>query len=306
LGPAERLMLGRGRRMLDFLRRLVAKADEDGIFFMAGAISFNVLAALIPLFLFAVSVAGYVLEATTFGDPATRVVNLLMVVLPEVGGDSDFVTSITSQINGLIEAWPGLSILSTILLVWFSTRLVGTLRAVLREVFDVATDRSIVRGKIFDMQVVLVGGVLLVVNVGVTTALFAARDYGVDVLNLEGNAVGVLQEVLARAIAFASIWVLFLGVYRYLPARRIPWRTALIGATFAALLHEFLKLAFGFYATEIANYSTMYGNLLTLAVFYFWIYYEAQVFILGGEFAQVWTMRRALRVRTRGALFDRD
>jgi hypothetical protein len=41
-----------------------------------------------------------------------------------------------------------------------------------------------------------------------------------------------------------------------------------------------------------------------LAVFYFWIYYEAQVFILGGEFAQVWTMRRALRVRTRGALFD--
>jgi uncharacterized BrkB/YihY/UPF0761 family membrane protein len=65
-----------------------------------------------------------------------------------------------------------------------------------------------------------------------------------------------------------------------------------------------LKLAFSFYATEVANYSTMYGNLITLAVFYFWIYYEAQVFILGGEFAQVWTMRRALRVKTRGALFD--
>jgi membrane protein len=271
---------------------------------MAGAISFNVLAALVPLFLFSVGITGYVLEATTFGDPTERVIELLMQVLPEMGGDIDLVNTIRLQISGIIERRTGLTVFSAILLVWFSTRLVGTLRAVLKEVFDVATDRSIVRGKIFDMQVVLVGGVLLIVNVGITTALFTARDYGVTLLGLEENA-SLIEEVLGRAIAFGSIWVLFLGIYRYLPARLIPWRTALIGATFAAVLHEFLKFAFGFYATEIATYS-LYGNLITLAVFYFWIYYEAQVFILGGEFAQVWTMRRALRVRTRGALFDRD
>jgi uncharacterized BrkB/YihY/UPF0761 family membrane protein len=69
-------------------------------------------------------------------------------------------------------------------------------------------------------------------------------------------------------------------------------------------MHEILKFAFGFYATEVANYRTTYGNLITLAVLFFWIYFEAQVFILGGEVAQVWTMRRALRMRTRGALFD--
>jgi len=133
--------------------------------------------------------------------------------------------------------------------------------------------------------------------------LEAARDLGVDVLGLQGYLVTLVQHAFVRSVAFVSIWVLFLGIYRYLPARRIPWRTALIAATFAAALHELLKFAFGWYATELANYRTTYGNLITLAVLFFWIYYEALVFILAGELAQVWTMRRALRVRTRGALF---
>lgn len=270
---------------------------------MAGAISFNALAALVPLFLFLVGLAGHVLQAR-FGDPAAVLVELLLDNLPAISGDFQFVENVEQQINQIIEARGSLTVVGIVLLVWFSTRLVGTLRTVLREVFDIAQDRGIVRGKIFDMQVVIVGGALFVVNMGVTTALEAAQAFGITFLGLEGYAVTVVQETMGNAVAFFSIWILFLGIYRFLPARRIPWRTALIAATFSAVLHEVLKFAFGFYATEVANYRTTYGNLLTLAVLFFWIYYEAQVFILGGEVAQVWTMRRALRVRTRGALFD--
>jgi membrane protein len=291
------------RRFLEFLRRVIDKADQDNIFFMAGAISFNALAALVPLVLFLVGVSGYVLRAR-FGDPAAVLVQLLRDNLPMLGSDIGFVDTIESQINQIIQARGSLTVVSVLLLVWFSTRLIGSLRTALREVFDVAQDRGIVRGKIFDAQVVIVGGALFVVNMGVTAVLEAARDYGINVLGLQGNAVTFVQETFARTLAFGSIWVLFLGIYRFLPARPIPWRTALIAATFTAAMHEILKFAFGFYATEIANYRTTYGNLITLAVLFFWIYYEAQVFILGGEVAQVWTMRRALRVRTRGALFE--
>lgn len=301
--PASRLRVERGRRVLEFLRRVVDKAEQDNIFFMAGAISFNVLAALVPLFLFIVGLSGIFLQAR-FGDPTAVLVRLLLDNLPVIGGDIDFVATVEDQINQIIEGRRSLTLVGALLLVWFSTRLVGTLRTALREVFDVGPDRGIVRGKLFDAQVVVVGGALLLVNIGLTTALGVARDYGVDILGLEGYAVTLVQQAFAHAAAFVSIWLLFLGIYRYLPARRIPWRTALIAATFAAVLHEVLKVAFGFYATEVANYRTTYGNLITLAVLYFWIYYEAQVFILGGEVAQVWTMRRALRVRTRGALFE--
>ena len=48
--------------------------------------------------------------------------------------------------------------------------------------------------------------------------------------------------------------------------------------------------------TEIADYGSAFGNLATVAVLFFWIYYGAVVFILGGEVAQVYTMRKASRV----------
>lgn len=305
LVPADHPHLtGWGGRLREFLRRVYEKAGDDNIFFMAGAISFNLLVAIVPLVLFAVGVSGLVLSAR-FGDPATAIVAAILDYLPAIGGDIGLISTVESQISAILEERSGFTIIGALLLIWFSTRLVGTLRTVLREVFDIGQDRGIVGGKIFDAKVVVVGGLLVLVNLGVTAASRAAQQYGVSVLGLEGYAVSALQQVLASSLSFLSIWILFLGIYRYLPARWIPWRTALIAATFTAVCHEVLKYGFGWYVTDVANYGSSYGNLLTLAVLFFWIYYEALVFILGGEIAQVWTMRRARKVRTRGALFPR-
>lgn len=300
--PAEPLRMGFRGRVSDFLRRIYVKAGEDDIFFLAGAISFNVLVAIVPLLLFAVGVSGIVLSSR-YPDPAAAIVSLLVENLPAIGGDIDLVQTVERQVGAIVEQRTSFTLVGTLLLVWFSTRLVGTLRTALRDVFDIAEDRGIVGGKIFDAKVVVVGGLLFVVNIGVTTAVTALQGYGVDLLGLEGPVLGGVQRGVAIAVAFASIWVLFLGIYRFLPARWIPWRTALIAATFTAIFHEILKWAFGWYATELANYQTTYGNLVTLAVLFLWIYYEAVVFVLGGEVAQVWTMRRARRVKTRSALF---
>jgi membrane protein len=281
---------------------VLAKAEEDNIFFMAGAISFNVLVAFIPLVLFTVGVSAMVLSAR-FGDPTSAVLDLVQQALPAIQGEIDLVATVRDQVSGLLEQRRGFTVVGALLLIWFSTRLVGTLRTALREIFDVAEDRGIVRGKLFDIRIVLAGGVLVLLNLGITAGIQTAQRRGVEWLGLQGAAPGLLQTVTAQAVAFLSIWVLFLGVYRYLPARRLRWQPAVIAATFTAILHELLKEGFGWYVTEIASYSTTYGNLITLAVLFFWIYYEAIGFILGGEVAQVWSMEQARRVRTRRALF---
>jgi membrane protein len=281
---------------------VLAKAEEDNIFFMAGAISFNVLVAFIPLVLFTVGVSAMVLSAR-FGDPTSAVLDLVQQALPAIQGEIDLVATVRDQVSGLLEQRRGFTVVGALLLIWFSTRLVGTLRTALREIFDVAEDRGIVRGKLFDIRIVLAGGVLVLLNLGITAGIQTAQRRGVEWLGLQGAAPGLLQTVTAQAVAFLSIWVLFLGVYRYLPSRRLRWQPAVIAATFTAILHELLKEGFGWYVTEIASYSTTYGNLITLAVLFFWIYYEAIGFILGGEVAQVWSMERARRVRTRRALF---
>jgi membrane protein len=156
-----------------------------------------------------------------------------------------------------------------------------------------------VEGKIFDVKVVLVGVVLVTLNIGVTVFLESAVSLGARTAGFHGPALNVTQRLLAHAIGLASIWLLCLVVYRYLPARRIPWNTVIVAATFTAVCHELLKAGFSWYATDVADYGSAFGNLATVAVLVFWIYYEAVVFILGGEVAQVYTMRKASQVTVR-------
>ena len=292
--------------MRGFLRRVYEKAGDDNIFFLAGAIAFNVVVAIVPLLLFAVGIAGLMLSAR-FGDPTTVIVGRLLDYIPAIGGSINLIETVRGAIDGLLAQRRGFTTVGAFFLIWFSTRLVGTLRAVLREVFDVAQDRGIVGGKIFDIKAVIIGGALILVNLGITTEMETIKDFGISYIEVSGRTLSFLQLVWRIAISYLSAWVLFLGVYRYVPTRWIPWKTALVAATFTATLFEALKYGFSFYATEMADYGSTYGNLIAIAVLFFWIYYGSIVFILGGEVAQVWTMRRALRASRASSLFkDED
>jgi membrane protein len=179
--------------------------------------------------------------------------------------------------------------------IWLATRLSGSVRSALFRVFEVGVRRGMVHGKLFDVLAVVTGVLLVTLNLGVTIVFTAAMGFGVEIFGWGGETVTIAQRLLAATIAFSSIWTLFLLAYRYLPARRTPWRTTVVAATFAALAHELLKLAFSTYVTEVANYTSTLGNLATAAILLLWIYYGALVFIVGGEVAHVYTMLRARR-----------
>ncbi len=295
------LFHARRYRVGEFLRRLWTKVQEDDVFFMAGAVAFNLLVAALPLVLLGVGLAGYFLTAQ-FGDPVEASAALVAALMPHGAGDVDVAALAQAVVSGVLEQRSGFTILGALLFTWLATRLVGTLRVALREIFDIGQDRGIVGGKLFDMMVVVVGALLLTLNLGVTITLEAAVSLGVGALGVGSFLAGLAQRLLGQVVAFLSIWFLFLGLYRYLPMRRIPWRTAMVAATFSAVLHEALKVGFSWYATQVADYTSTWGNLATVGILFFWIYYEAVVFILGGEVAQVYTMRKAGRVKA-GASF---
>ena len=52
---------------------------------------------------------------------------------------------------------------SAVLFAWLSTRLFGSLRTALANVFDIENERSIIKGKIFDFQITVVRTVMSVV-----------------------------------------------------------------------------------------------------------------------------------------------
>jgi membrane protein len=223
-------------------------------------------------------------------DPTEPLLLYITKSLPPIG--EEFTFRIRDMLRQLIDQSTGLLSIGMVFLIWFSTRLIGTLRTALREIFDIQEDRGIVAGKVFDIKMVFAAGTLLGVNVALTLVLDLVVRYGIRILGLNPDQIQAFQIFYSQALAFVVIWLMFLLIYRYLPARKTLWRTAILAATFTAVLFEVMKHVFGWYVTSIANYSSTYGSLSILIILFLWIYYTSIAFILGGEVAQVAATRR--------------
>ena len=277
---------------LDFLRRVATKARQDDIFFLAGGIAFFAVIAAIPFLLLLVAIFGFVLQAT-MDDPAQVAVDYVISILPAT---RSVVETTRGLVDDIIAGRTRFGLLGLGLFVWFSTSLIGSLRSALRDVFDLQEERNILWGKLFDAIMVFVAGSLFVINTGITIGLEAVQIYGLEWFGIDDEGGRRLVGALwAQAAAFFFIFLMFVLIYRYLPARRIPWRISLVAATFTAITWELIKALFTWYVSSYATYTTTYGTLATLIVIAFWIYYSAVVFVLGGEVGQVYEMYRIRR-----------
>jgi membrane protein len=89
-----------------------------------------------------------------------------------------------------------------------------------------------------------------------------------------------------------------------LPNARLLWRDVLVASFGTALLFETGQTLIGYY---LANFITanIYGAAGGIIVLLVWVYYSAQIFLLGAEFTKVWAMHygsqkeESLTARTR-------
>jgi membrane protein len=100
----------------------------------------------------------------------------------------------------------------------------------------------------------------------------------------------VLLEVLNFFVLFITVTILIAVVYRVIPDKEITWRDVWLGAAVTGLLFMLGKYAIGFYLT-FSNSGSAYGVAGSLIVLLVWIFYSAQVFLLGAEFTHVYSMK---------------
>jgi membrane protein len=263
---------------------------------MASAIAFNVLVAIVPLALAALGIASIIFRHLYFGNPVENLTHAITSAVPSVS--DDFATNLNNLLEPIFQHSNSVTTFSIIGFTWLATRLIGTLRSALRNVFDLQQERSIIIGKLFDLKMVLGAGALFALNVGVTIAVEFVVKRGVksgkDFFHV--IPASFWNVFIANLTAFLLIWTMFLLIYRFLPARRISWRTAMISTTFASILFELMKWGFAYYAARTHYGENIYGATLQVgAVLVIWVYYTAVAFILGGEVGQVATLRRIRR-----------
>ncbi len=267
-----------------FLKRLLKKAHRDDVFFMSGAITFNLLLAVVPLLLLTVGLAGLVLQSR-LPDPGAAVVEVVLQLLPRGTLDEGLRTAITSSVEGVVDRSVGFSFVGALILLWLSARLISTLRSVLRRVFEQDVSRPVIRGKLFDFRMVFLGAAFLLVALGAGRAATRLIELFSEALGIE--APGWMGAGVGAGLDLILMWLLLLAIYRMVPADRVDRRVGLWAASITALTLAGLKEGFAWYIRTVADFSSAYGNLATLAVLFFYLYYAAMAFVLGGQAAVV-------------------
>ena len=101
------------------------------------------------------------------------------------------------------------------------------------------------------------------------------------------GASAVLAEGLNLVVSFALVTVTFAMIYKIIPRVRIGWRDVWIGAAVTALLFAIGKSLIGLYLGR-STFASGFGAAGSLVVLLVWVYYSAQIFLLGAEFTWVY------------------
>jgi membrane protein len=262
------------RTVTGVVRRTIEAAYEDNIPFLAGALSFDILLTAIPFVGLVLGVVGYLVQYQ-LAIQQLNVHELLERFLPD--GQFGF---IERALGDLVARRGHFTLLAAPLFLWFSTRMFGGLRAALNEVFDTEENRSWPIAKLTDLAMVFVAGSLFLANA------FASTSRG----------------VLSQLATLVLSTLLFFMIFKFLPSRRIYWRTSLVASLFCAVAFEIAKRLYALYVTRFVTFDQVASdaNLVGFLLFILWIYYTAYMFLLGGEVAETYDlmrMRRLQRVR---------
>lgn len=162
-----------------------------------------------------------------------------------------------------------------------ATTVFGQLQSSLNRIFGIRSKPSNaiwswLRQRVLSLGVVASFGFVLIVSLGVSTAL-----------GLLLPRTGILWDSINQGVTAAVFAVLFGTLFRYLPDTRIPWRNALGGGLVTAVLFAIGKWGIGVYLAS-GDVGGAYGAAGSLALLLVWVYYSGAIFFFGAELTKSW------------------
>jgi membrane protein len=252
------------------------------------ALAFYTVFSLAPILILAIAIAGLF-----FGKDAARG-EIYAQVRDLIGPDG--ATAIQAMVQNASR--PGAGITATIIglvtLFVGATTALAELKDGLDQIWDVPSERTsgfwyFLRKRLLSIGLILSIGFLLLVSLVFSAGLTAlAKRWGPE------DATSTVLQTINFVFSFALVTVLFAMIYKILPSVRIAWRDVIVGSLVTALLFSIGKFAIGVYLGNSAIASS-YGAAGSVILVLVWVYYSAQIFLLGAEFTKVYAHRYGSR-----------
>jgi membrane protein len=251
---------------------------------MGAALAYYTMFSIAPLLLIVISVAGLI-----FGVEAARgeIFSQLQGLMGQQGADA---------VQGLLESVskPAESItamlVGTVLLLIGATSVFGELQDALDRIWRAPKRNkggiwSLLRARLLSFGMIMGIGFLLMVSLVVSAALAAlGKLWGPLFADWE-----TLANVIDFLISFAFTTTVFAMIYKIMPRARVDWSDVGIGAAVTALLFTIGKFLIGLYIGK-SGVTSGFGAAGSLVVVLVWVYYSAQIFLMGAEFTWAYAL----------------
>jgi membrane protein len=279
---------GREGRIAAFFHIVRASVDgfiEDEALTRGGAIAFYVVTSIAPVLLIVVAIAGLV-----FGRDAA------MGAIVSQFGDlmgHDSAKLLQTAVITAAEPTHGIiaSILGIVTLLITASGVFGEMQSALNVIWKAKPKTGaisqLVRARAASLGLVAALGFLLMISLVVSTAVNALANYLNDILPFAHAALLILNFI----ISYALLALLFAAIYKVLPDRPLEWRQVIVGAMLTSLLFEIGKFLISFYLGS-SSIASSYGAAGSLIILLLWVYYSAQLFLLGAEFTKAYAGRQ--------------
>jgi membrane protein len=248
------------------------------------AVAFYTVTSIAPVLLIVIAVAGLV-----FGRDVAQ--NAVIDQLSGLMGQQTaelLQTALASAANK--SSGTMATIIGLVTLLVTASGVFGEMQSALNTIWKAkpkgTTVSRLIRARAASLGLVACLGFVLMVSLVVSTALTAFGNY-LDAVLPFGK---VIVMLLNGTVSLLLISFLFAAIYKVLPERNLRWREVAIGAIATAVLFTIGKSLISWYIGSSAVASS-FGAAGALIVLLLWVYYSAQIFLLGAEFTKVFADR---------------
>ena len=254
---------------------------------IGAALAFYTVFSLGPILLLAVVVAGFFFgQGTARGEIHQAVSSLIG---PQAAAEVQMVLMHAHKpAAGLVA-----TVISVVTLVLSADTALVELKSGLDEIWGVPTESHwywvYLRTRLLSITLIMSLGLLLLASL-----LFSAALGALETLSRGIFIVGVMLRWTNSLISFGLAALLFATVYKVLPSVRLGWKDVAVGALITAVLFAVGRFAIGAYLGS-STVASAYGAAGSVIVVLLWVYYSAQVFLLGAELTRGYACRYGSR-----------